>query len=94
VSRRSCRIREPTQVKVIYNGNATDAVRAVVGQLFQYRHFLYTDTEPALVGRFTEPIGHAYVEFLKRLGIRSVWRENGTWYGSDTAKQEGLVPTD
>ncbi|MDV8071129.1 hypothetical protein R4P64_31920 [Rhodococcus sp. IEGM 1366] len=81
------------EVKVIYKGNATDAVRAVVGQLFQYQHFLYPiDQKPALVGVFSESIGEAYAEFLEMHGIRSVWNEGGGWNGSELARLEGLVP--
>lgn len=80
------------EVKVVYNGNATDAVRAVVGQLLQYQHFLYGDEKPLLTGVFTEPIGEAYVELLEQLGIRSIWRAGGRWFGSVTARSEGLVP--
>lgn len=77
----------------MYKGNATDAVRAVVGQLFQYRHFLYPQAgNPSLV-EFFEPIGEAYVDFLEQLGIRSVWRAPDGWRGSVSASREDLVPT-
>lgn len=81
------------EVKVVYKGDATTAVRAVVGQLLQYRHFFYTDKpNPSLVGVFNEPIGDAYIAFLEELGIRSVWREDGKWSGSESAHHDTLVP--
>lgn len=81
------------EVKIIYAGNATDAVRAVVGQLLQYRHFLYKPDETVeLVAVFNEAVGDAYTDFLETLGIRSVWRHNDAWEGSVTARGEGLFP--
>jgi hypothetical protein len=45
------------EAKMVYHGDATSAVRAVVGQLFQYRHFLYPQgNPPKLVALFSEPI--------------------------------------
>lgn len=81
------------EVKIIYRGNATDAVRAVVGQLLQYRHFLYgPDGTVDLVAVFSENIGDAYVDFLETLGIRSIWRHGDAWKGSATAAREALFP--
>ena len=80
------------EAKVVYRGNATNAVRDAIGQLLQYRHFLYASDSPVLlVALFTEPVGDAYVEFLSSVGIRSVWKAQGGWHGSATAKSEGLV---
>src|SRR4029453_14984153 len=45
------------EAKVLYQANATDAVRAALGQLYAYRHFLYEEVEPQLVALFSEPIG-------------------------------------
>jgi MrcB-like, N-terminal domain len=50
------------EAKVIYQGNATSAVREAIGQLLTYRHFLYADAAPPrLLALFSEPIGGAYV---------------------------------
>nr|WP_275693384.1 DUF3578 domain-containing protein [Nocardioides sp. TF02-7] len=52
------------EAKVVYRGNATNAVRDAIGQLLQYRHFLYaSDSAVRLVALFTEPVGDAYVDF-------------------------------
>jgi hypothetical protein len=80
------------EAKVLYRGNATDAVRAVLGQLFTYRHFLYSDDSPPyLVGLFAEPIGEAYVGFLEDLGIASVWKQAGSWLGSPGARADEIA---
>lgn len=81
------------EVKVVYKGNATDAVRAVVGQLFEYQHFHYPCEQPVLVGVFSESIGEAYANFLELHGIRSVWSAPGGWDGSTLAHSDGLVPS-
>jgi hypothetical protein len=75
------------EAKVLYRGNATDAVRAALGQLLTYRHFLWPPpaAPPHLLALFSEPIGDAYVALLEQLGIASVWRESGTWRGSESA---------
>lgn len=82
------------EVKIVYGGNATEAVRAVLGQLYQYRHFLYKrETAVDLVAVFSEPIGDAYVEFLESVGIHAIWRASGdAWAGSRTAADTGLIP--
>lgn len=77
------------EAKIVYRGNATNAVRAALGQLYAYRHFLY-ETPPALVALFSEPVGDAYVGFLEGCGIRTVWWERGFWLGSLPAHREGL----
>ena len=74
----------------LYHGDATSAVRAVVGQLFQYRHFLYPQRSPRLLALFSEPVGDAYVEFLEGLGIASIWRSSGGWSASKAAVDDGL----
>lgn len=79
------------EAKMVYDGDATSAVRAVVGQLFQYRHFLYPQASPPkLVALFNEPIGDAYVEFLEGLGIASIWRDSSGWSISQIAVDDGL----
>ena len=80
------------EAKVVYKGDATSAVRAVVGQLLQYRHFLYKNgNQPKLLALFSESVGDAYVQFLEGLGIASVWRNAGAWSASTTAAEDGLA---
>jgi hypothetical protein len=75
------------EAKVLYRGNATEAVRAAVGQLLTYRHFLYLhDSHPRLLALFSEPVGEAYVGFLEHLGIESIWKSGNGWEGSANAK--------
>lgn len=78
------------EAKVLYQGNATDAVRAALGQLYAYRHFLGPATS-ALLALFSEPIGNAYVRFLETCGVASVWKENTQWLGSAGAVTAGLA---
>jgi hypothetical protein len=80
------------EAKMVYRGDATSAVRAVVGQLYQYRHFLYPQgNPPKLVALFSEPVGDAYVEFLEALGIASIWRRDPSgWSASQTALEDGV----
>ncbi len=79
------------EAKVLYRGNATIAVRGVIGQVFTYSHFLYPTNDPHLVGLFSEEIGDAYVGLLEKLGIMSVWRKGKGWEGSDSATASGLA---
>jgi hypothetical protein len=75
------------EAKVLYRGNATEAVRAAVGQLLTYRHFLYPQgSHPHLVALFSEPVGGAYIGFLEGVGIESVWKDENGWEGSAKAK--------
>lgn len=80
------------EVKVV-KANAQDAVREAIGQLFTYRHFLYSSSPPsALVAVFSEPIGDAFVHLLEELGIASVWAlPGGIWAGSPTAESFELL---
>lgn len=75
------------EAKVLYGGNATHAVRAALGQLLTYTHFLWPPpaAQPHLLALFSEPIGNAYVDFLDGIGIAVVWKEGGTWRGSTNA---------
>jgi MrcB-like, N-terminal domain len=79
------------EAKVLYQGNATDAARAALGQLYAYRHFLYEDGEPQLVALFSEPIGYGYVVFLEACGIASVWKDAKGWRGSPAASAHGIA---
>lgn len=81
------------EAKVLYRGNATHAVRAALGQLLTYRHFLWKPPtiQPHLLALFSEPVGHAYADFLDGLGIAVVWKEAGGWRGSAGAGNAGVA---
>lgn len=80
------------EAKILYLGNATDGVRAALGQLYAYRHFLYrADCRPSLVALFSETVGPAFVSFLETAGVESVWLEAGAWLGSPGALAAGLA---
>ncbi|MFD8232745.1 MrcB family domain-containing protein [Streptomyces sp. NPDC059696] len=74
--------------KAVKKGNATQAVREAVAQLFEYSYYWHQkrgEPKPHLVALFTEDIGH-YAEYLEEHGIASVWRVEGAdWAGSPTA---------
>jgi hypothetical protein len=81
------------EAKMLYEGNATQAVRAAVGQLYEYAYFLYTKgPRPSLLALFSESIGKAYPEYLASRAIEAVWRTRTGWFGSSGAVQAGLVP--
>jgi hypothetical protein len=80
------------EVKVVYQGNATTAVRAALGQLYAYRYFHYEDASPPyLVAVFSEPVGDAYVDFLETCGIASVWKGDNGWDASPSGLGYGLL---
>lgn len=79
------------EAKFIRSGNATNAIRAALGQLLTYRHFLYDEPPHGLVGLFSEPVGAAYVAFLDEMGVEVVWWDHGTWLGSESAVSSGLA---
>jgi hypothetical protein len=79
------------EAKVVYNGNASQAVRAAIGQLLEYAKFLYEDREPRMMALFTEPIGPLFVELLESLNIAAVWKGEQRWEASDLATAAGLV---
>jgi hypothetical protein len=82
------------EAKVVYRGNATEAVRAAIGQLLTYRHMLYPKNRaPQLAALFTEPIGDAYVDLLEDLHIVPIWRELGRWVGPKAAAHFLLAET-
>ncbi|MCW2900384.1 MAG: hypothetical protein JWO67_2649 [Streptosporangiaceae bacterium] len=78
------------EVKVVYDGDATGAVRSALAQLLMYSHFLYK-SPPLLMALFSESIGDLYCEFLCSHGIESVWWSEGQWKGSAGATAAGLV---
>jgi hypothetical protein len=78
--------------KIVYQGNATYAVRAALGQLYAYRHFHYPQDPPlGLIALFSEPIGSLYSEFLTSCGIVPVWRNRGKWTGTPEAVNAQLA---
>jgi hypothetical protein len=77
------------EAKMVYHHDSRNAVRSVIGQLFDYRHFIYTSNErkaPKLIALFSEPIGEAYVSFLEIQGIGSICFEPGDWVLSPLAR--------
>ncbi|MGA5064964.1 MrcB family domain-containing protein [Streptomyces exfoliatus] len=79
------------EAKIVRHGNPTVAVREALGQLYEYRHFLYTkQPKPFLVGLFSEEIG-AYAPYLEEQGIASVWRSDDGWGGSPSARDWGMT---
>ncbi|MEV6398909.1 DUF3578 domain-containing protein [Streptomyces sp. NPDC051907] len=83
------------EAKVVAKGNPTSAVRGAVGQLLEYRHFLYRERDmplPRLLGLFTEDIG-VYASYLEDHDIASVWQaqDGQGWDGSAGAVASGLV---
>ncbi|MGQ4515672.1 MrcB family domain-containing protein [Streptomyces sp. DW26H14] len=79
------------EAKVIRRQNPTEAVRQAVGQLMEYRAFLYQGLKsPHLLGLFSGDIG-VYESYLEGLGIGSVWRSAGGWSGSASAVRCGIV---
>jgi hypothetical protein len=79
------------EAKVVYEGNATNAVRESVGQLLSYAYFLYGARRPMLLALFSESIGDAYVDFLESLHVQAIWRTASGWGGSASAVTSGLV---
>lgn len=73
--------------------NSELAVRAVIGQVFTYRHMCYPPPRDdlQLLGVYTGPIGGAFVELSTELGIMSVWREGKNWRGCPQAVELGLA---
>ena len=68
------------EAKVVYRGNATEAVRSAIGQLMTYRHFLYgAENPPRLVALFSEEVGQAYIELLTSLEIATCWADKKRW---------------
>lgn len=79
------------EAKIVRHGNPTVAVREALGQLYEYRHFLYQkQPKPFLVGLFSEEIG-VYAPYLEEQGIASVWRSDDGWGGSPSARDWGMT---
>ncbi|MGW8592563.1 winged helix-turn-helix domain-containing protein [Dietzia sp. NPDC055877] len=79
------------EAKILYKGNATNAVREASAQLLMYRHFLYPNEKCELLALFSEDVGRAYVNFLTSLNIHSVWWDGISWTGSKRAYELGLA---
>lgn len=68
------------EVEIVRQGSATSAVREAVGQLLEYRHFLFLSPPvPSLVALFSEPIGGAFSSYLASLGIIPAWKDGEHW---------------
>ncbi|MDG4859318.1 DUF3578 domain-containing protein [Streptomyces sp. T-3] len=81
------------EAKVVRGDNPTVAVREAVGQLYEYRYFLYGEQGllvPKLIGLFTEDI-RGYSGYLESHGIASIWRSGEDWDGSSSAVRWGMV---
>jgi hypothetical protein len=80
--------------KAVKRGNATQAVREAVGQLYEYSYYWHEkrgEPKPHLVALFTESIGH-YAAYLEEHGIASIWHsEDRGWVGSRTAVSWALA---
>ena len=65
---------------MVRQGRATSAVREAVGQLLEYRHFLFPSGSALVpIALFSEPIGEAFVTYLAGLGIAAVWKDGEQW---------------
>lgn len=73
------------EAKVVYDGDATLAVRAALAQVLMYAHFLRGKPAPILLALFSESIGDAYVEFLETYDVASIWSAGDGWDGSRSA---------
>lgn len=70
---------------MVYGENVAEAVRAAIGQLMDYRYFLYAlkgRPPPSLLALFSAPIGEAYAGLLSSLDISPVWLAAGAWAGT------------
>ncbi len=78
------------EAKMVYHHDSRNAVRSAIGQLFDYRHFLYATNKrkvPKLIALFSEPIGAAYVSFLETQDIGSIYLdESNDWVLSSLAR--------
>ena len=77
---------------MVYGHESRNAVRSALGQLFDYRYFLYTTiplAEPKLIALFSEPVGEGYVSFLETHGIGTIHYEYRTkeWVLSSLAEE-------
>ncbi|MGW1196180.1 MrcB family domain-containing protein [Streptomyces sp. NPDC002536] len=78
------------EAKAIKRHSATLAVREALAQLYEYNHFLCSESKPHLLALFDEEIT-TFVSYLEGLGIGSVWKTLTGWAGSPSAVKWGLV---
>jgi len=79
------------EVKVVYDLNYAEAVRAAIGQLLEYRHFLHPSAH--LIALFDKPVGDGYVGFLRNLGISVIWLSGDKWSVSSDDHMVTLLAT-
>lgn len=80
------------EAKVVYDGNASQASRAAIGQLLEYSHFIYAPGfRPRMMALFTEPLGDAFIALLETHGIAAVWKGRRGWDASGLARKAGLI---
>jgi hypothetical protein len=80
------------EAKVIYRGNATDAVRSAIGQLLTYQHFHYpSTTQPRLLALFDGHVGDAYSELLDTLQMAAIWQTGHGWSGNVLGRESALL---
>jgi hypothetical protein len=80
------------EAKVVYRENVAEVVRAAIGQLMDYRYFLYAlkgRPPPSLLALFSAPIGEAYAGLLSSLDISPVWLAAGAWAGTLPEARQG-----
>ena len=81
------------EVKMVYGGRTTSAVRDALAQLLAYRYFFYQAADqPGLLAVFSEDPGGDNLGLLRSIGISSVWRNGQGWSGCPMAVAAGLVP--
>jgi hypothetical protein len=79
------------EIKMVYSGDATRAVREALAQLLEYRYFFY-DESPHLLAVFSEQVGDAYLGLLREHDVATVWRSGSGWTGTPEAYRHSLVP--
>ncbi len=77
------------EAKVLYGHNATQAVRAAIGQLLTYQHLLHSG-KIELLALFSEPIGDEFINLLGKIQIAAIWRDRDQWSASALAEKFGI----
>jgi hypothetical protein len=81
------------EIKMVYGGRITSAVREAMAQLLAYRYFFYqSGPQPGLLAVFSEDPGGDNLGLLRSVGVASVWRQGPAWKGCQAAISVGLVP--
>ncbi|OXM49566.1 hypothetical protein CFP71_29930 [Amycolatopsis thailandensis] len=79
------------EAKVLRRGDAVQATRGALAQLYWYRHVHYTEPRTVrLLALFNEPVGDLCLDVLHANDVQAVWAEQGTWAGTATALTDGL----